>query len=145
MRDYEMVELKLAVALDEGAAARGLASSTGEFALERLMPGLYQLGVPTERFLVPLVVLTDHFDLTLLGFTSGPETAALLLHEKDLGALRTNGIELPVAGFQRRESLPGWMFHSFPWDDMAAIDRTLRALIPAYRPAHVPARLPLES
>lgn len=145
MRDYEMVELKLAVALDEGAAARGLASSKGEFALERLMPGLYQLGVPTEHYLVPIVVLTDNFDLSLLGLTGGPETAALLVHENDLGVLRTNGIELPVDNFQRRESLPGWMFRTFPWDDMPAIDRALREIIPAYRPAHIPARLPLES
>jgi hypothetical protein len=140
-----MVELKLSVALDEGAAARGLTASKGEFALERLMPGLYQLGVPTERFLVPFVVLTDHFDLSLLGFTGGPETAALLVHENDLGTLRSNGIELPVEAFSRRESLPGWMFRSFPWDDVTAIDHALRELIPAYRPASLPARLPLES
>lgn len=144
MRDYEMVELKLLVALEEGASTRGIVVTDGEFRIERLMPGLYVLGLPTTQGNVPVVVLTDGFDLGLLGFSTGANDAALLIHDLDLAAMRENGVELAPGACLQRESLPGWNFTPCPWSDTAALDRSLREILPVYQPERIPEKMPLD-
>lgn len=144
MRDYEMVELKLLVAVEEGASARGIVVTDGEFRIERLMPGLYVLGIPTTQGNVPAVVLTDGFDLGLLGFSTGANDAALLIHDLDLDAMRAQGIEFAPGVCLKRESLPGWNFVPCHWSDTAALDRELRDMLPVYQPERIPEKLPLD-
>lgn len=144
MRDYEMVELKLLVAVEEGASARGIVVTDGEFRIERLMPGLYVLGIPTTQGNVPVVVLTDGFDLGLIGFSMGANDAALLIHDLDLTAMREHGVEFSAGVCMQREPLPGWNFVPCPWSDTAALDRSLREILPTYQPERIPAKLPLD-
>lgn len=143
MRDYEMVELKLSVALEEGIAGRGLPSSGGRFVIERLMPGLYALGVPAGAHTLSLVVLTDQYDLGLLGI-QGEGQALLVVHDRDLQALAEHGIELVTGQFAKRESLAGWNFLAFPWNEPERVDQALRVLLPTYNPAGQPPGLVLE-
>lgn len=144
MRDYEMVELKLLVALEEGASARGIVVSDGAFHTERLMPGLYVLGVPTTQGNVPVVVLTDAFDLGLLGLDAGAHDAALLIHDLDLAAMREHGVGMAPGACLQRESLPGWNFAPCVWSDTAALDRILREFMPAYQAESIPEKLPVD-
>lgn len=144
MRDYEMVELKLLVAVEEGASARGIVVTDGEFRIERLMPGLYVLGIPTTQGSVPVVVLNDSFDLGLLGFATGAGDAALLIHDLDLDAMRAQGIDFAAAACLKRDSLPGWNFAPCHWSDTAALDRDLREMLAVYQPERIPAKMPVD-
>lgn len=144
MRDYEMVELKLLVAVEEGASARGLTVSDGEFRVERLMPGLYVLGVPTRAGCVPVVMLTDDFDLGLLGFATETRDAAMLVHDFDITSLREKGVDVDLSRFEQREPLPGWNFAALPLHDSGALNAALAAILPAYTPAALPPKLPLD-
>jgi hypothetical protein len=134
VRDYEMVELKLSVALEEGVAGRGLTPCPGKVVVERLMPGLYVLGVPLAGKCLSLVVMTDEYDLSLLGICAEKDRGVLLLHEHDVAALAQNRIQIDTADFVRREPMPGWLFRSFPWKDAKAADSMLQAMLPTYQP-----------
>ena len=139
MRDYELVELKLGVARDEGCAAH---PSTGEAAteiqFETLIPGLSAVCVPVKDTVVRLVALTDDFDLNLLGFRTGPDAAVLLIHDDDIRELTARGVRIQLDGFATKEPLPGWHFHAFPWQDQAAISDALQALLPDFAPSYSP-------
>jgi hypothetical protein len=139
-----MVELKLSVALEEGTSAKGLVHSTGKVSVERIMPGLYVIAAPTGEVTAHFVVMTDDFDLSLLGFPMGDEKAAIILHSKDVETLTTHGIEVNLAGFEERDSLKGWHFRHFPWGTVSAVDVALRQIVPTYHASGLPETLPLE-
>lgn len=139
-----MVELKLSVALEEGTSAKGLVHSTGRVGFERIMPGLYVLTVPAGPKAAHLVVMTDDFDLTLLGFPIGEDQAAIVLHRKDIDSLSAVDIPVNLEGFEERASLQGWHFRHFPWGTVAAIDFALRQLLPSYQAHSLPDPLPLD-
>lgn len=139
-----MVELKLSVALEEGTSAKGLVQSTGRIAFERIMPGLYVITVPAGPKAAHIVVMTDDFDLTLLGFPIGEDQAAVVLHSKDVEGLSAAGIPVNLAGFEERASLQGWHFKHFPWGTITAIDSALRELVPGYQAQDLPDSLPLD-
>lgn len=144
MRDYEMVELKLSIALEEGSAGRGLTQSVQETVIERLLPGMHSVNVPARVGRVRFVVLTDDFDLTLLGFPVGRQSAAILLHDTDLAILTAHGMPVNTAGFERREALGGWWFSVFPWNDSRGVVEAVGRLLPNIGAFQGPASFPFD-
>ena len=131
MPDYEIVELKLAVAREEGCAARGgEREGLRTLQIEGIMPGLSVLATPTHYGTLYFAVLTDHEDLSLLGFKGGGQAVALLIHAADVECLGNHGVQLRLNGAQTRASLPGWYFFPFPWDSPCEMQSALGEILP---------------
>ena len=136
LRDYELVELKLGVAHDEGSAANaGACGEPTEVQSEILMPGLSALCVPVGGVVIRLVALTDDFDLNLLGFETGPDWAVLLVHQDDLEYLIGKGVRIRMDTFRQKGALPGWYFRTFPWHDANAMREALLEILPDLTPS----------
>ena len=139
-----MVEIKLSIAREEGCSAKGLGEPTGRLAISRVMPGLYVLSAPADGANVPFVVLTDDFDLSLLGFEMGDNSAAILLHDDDRKIIESQGFSVAADKFEAFPSAAGWHLAAFPWNDLAAIDQALGMIFPHYHPTGLPGSIPLD-
>ncbi len=126
-----MVELKLAVAREEGSAARAGHCRGEQVQIERLMPGLYGVCLPLGDETTHFCVIKDDFDLNLLGYNQANDMSVLLLHEVDLAHLQSLGIDVDTRRFERKESLPEWYFLPFVWHDEASLAAALRAIVHA--------------
>lgn len=127
LRDYEMIELKLAVAHSEGAAAKGSVLQGGALQDEVLMPGLHAVSFTYAGYALRFVYLNDEFDLSILGLAAGH--AALCVHDDDLAWLTSNGLALRVDEFETRSSVPGWHIGNMPANHAETIAREIEKFL----------------
>ena len=99
---------------------------------------------PGKLLVAGKACLTDDFDLSLLGFEMGDNSAALLLHDDDRKIIESQGFSVAADKFAAFPSAAGWHLAAFPWNDLAAIDQALSLIFPHYHPTGLPGSIPLD-
>ncbi len=116
MREYELVEIKLSVAMEEGCAAHGPVPDA-PWTRTLLFPGVHRIALPTPRGAAPCVVLTEEHDVGFLGLDTGPALAAVVIHARDVEWMQQAGLRPDLARFHTNGALEGWYFAGIPWGD----------------------------
>jgi hypothetical protein len=132
VREYELVEIILSVAREEGCAGRGFSDLRGsqEFTPRELFRGVSSLNITADGQTFPVVLLTDGHDLGFLGLDCEPEGLAVVIHKDDLAKLKESGVSYNLHGLDANAALAGWFFCSTQGG--AGLEFTLRMLFPGF-------------
>ncbi len=130
MQDYEITEIKLAVAKEEGHATQGFGSSIPDLAIESIVSGLGVILIPHEKGALRVVVITDPLDLSLIGLGEKP---LIVLHDSDIEALDLEHIPPNRVLFERRPALSQWWFYPIVLAEADQIKRELMRIFPGLR------------